>query len=357
MAERARLPRRAQVHQPAARLLAGLLFPVVLLVAACGSSEEKKPLGEWVNGLCSAAADFQRLSDAAGDRFAASDLSTVRSGKEAFATALADQAAARTAFRKAFDDLGQPDIDGGKEVVAAFRKRFDENDKRADEIKARVEAIPERADFVTEFAQIAEELAAQPFLPELEAVAARHSAVNDLIAAIEEDSDCARTIFVIDPADNPESEAWVAGICTALNTWITSLSRAADDLEVATNSAVTVADVERALIDFFEQGLADTRTLDRALERLSPPPVRDGEAIHRVFLDAGEDLVAAMERLTREARAADFSTIEQAEAESIRFQGLIEQLFGDVAASFDELQRYDPEGLDVLFQELPECQF
>lgn len=345
------------MHQPAARLLAGLLLPVVLLASACGSSAEKKPLSEWVNGLCSAAATFQRLSDAAGDRFAASDLSSVRSGKQAFATALADQAAARSAFRQAFDDLGQPDIDGGKEVVAAFRKRFEENDKRADDIKARVDAIPDQADFVTEFVQIADELAAPPFRPELEAIAARHAAVNDLIAAIEKDSDCARTIFVIDPATNPESEAWVAGICTALDTWITSLSRAAARLEIETDAAVTVAQVERALVDFFEQGLADTRDLDRAFNRLSPPPVRDGEAIHRIFLDAGADLVAAMERLTREARAADFSTIEQAEAESLRFQGLIEQLFGDVAASFDELQRYDPEGLDQLFQTLPECQF
>lgn len=329
-----------------------------LVAAACSGSTKTAPLGEWVEGLCRAADAFQSASDAAGERFAGSDLSDASAAKAAFADAVEEQEKARSDFRKAFGDLGRPDIDGGKEVIAAFEEQFEENDRRADELARRVADIPESGDFLSEFLTIIEGTETPEFRPRLEVVARDHPEVNDLIAAIDADPDCARVIFQADAAAaDAGKEAWVSGVCTALGAWVDALTGGAQRLESDVDAAATPEDVRRTLIDFFEQALTDTRTLQRDIGRLSPPPVADGEAIHLVFVTASDDLVAALERLAREARTVDFSSLSTAQAESDRLSQLIDQLFGDVAASFDELDRYDPEGLDEFFRTLPECQF
>ena len=342
---------------PAYRLAAALLLPLAFIASACGDSPKKTPLADWVDGLCRAAAALDRDRDTVVEEFSSTDFSKTAEAKKAFAETVEKQRELAKTFRSAVDDLGQPDIDGGKEVVRAFEEQFKENDQRTDDIAKRVAAIPDRADFLAEFQRIADQAGEPDFRAKLVLVAKDHPKVEDLIAAIDDDPDCSRVIFAASPATNPQSEAWVSGVCTALGAWIEALSTGADAINRKLDAAQTPGEVKRTLVDFFEQGLADTRALDRALKRLEPPPVRDGKEINRVFTTAGEDLVAAMERLTREVRSADFSTIEQADAEAARFVALIDQLFGDVAASFDELQQYDPEGLDVLFQELPECQF
>ncbi len=345
------------MHARALRLAAVALLPLALLASSCGDSTKKLSLDRWVEGLCKAAADFERASTAAGNALDAADLADTKAAKAAFADSIARQRDAQEAFRTAFADLGQPDIDGGKQVVDAFQKQFAENTRRTDDIEQRVAAIPDRADFLTEFRKIADAVGQPDFRPRLEAVAKDHPEVNDLIAAIDDDPPCARTLFNTGAASEAEKEAWVAGICTALSTWIGALESGANRLNRAVDSATTIPEVERILVDFFEQGLADTRALKRAISQLSPPPVRDGKAIHQVFLDGSDDLLAAMERLTREARSIRFTSIDQAMAESDRLASLTDQLFSEAAATFDRLQDYDPEGLDDLFQALPECQF
>jgi hypothetical protein len=343
--------------RPSSLALALAMLPLALAAASCSGSTKTAPLGEWVDGLCRAGAIYQTVSDAAGETFARADFSDTKAAKAAFARAIDVQREAQKTFRSSFDDLGQPDIDGGKAVVQAFRDQFSENTKRVDDFANRVAAIPDSADFLTAFDKIADQVEEPDFRGRLEAVARDHPAVNDLIAAIEADPDCASVFFPSDAAaSEAEKEAWVSGVCTALNNWVESLSTGADRLSSNVDAAATPADVRQLLVDFFEQGLTDTRNLQRALRRLSPPPVRDGEAIQAVFTDAADDLVAAMERLTREARSLEFTSPAQAIAESDRLISLIEQLFGNVATSFDALQQYDPEGLETYFQTLPECQ-
>lgn len=337
--------------------LALLLLPLALVAAACGDATKNVALDQWVDGLCKAVADYDKAAEAAGEAFIDADLADTKAAKAAFAESLARQRDAQKAFRSAFADLGQPDIDGGKQVVDAFKAQFDENTKRTDDVEKRVAAIPDRADFLTEFLKIADDIGQPDFRPKLEAVAKDHPKVNDLIAAIEADRPCARTLFTIDAAAEPESEAWVSGICTALGTWVQALTDGADRLDRDVARAVTVAEVERILVDFFEEALTDTRALKRSIGQLNPPPVKDGQAIHQVFVTASDELVAAMERLTREARSVSFTSVAQAQLESDRLITLIDRLFSDAAATFDELQQYDPEGLDELFQTLPECQF
>lgn len=335
-------------------------FALLALVAAgCSDSTLSTPVREWVDGLCRAAATYQSATDAAGNTLANADLADTEGAKAAFARAIDQQRAAQKAFRSAFDDLGQPEIDGGKQVVRAFHDQFAENTTRTDDIARRVAEIPDSADFLTAFLDIADTVEAPDFRARLQAVARDHAAVGDLIATIDADPDCAAVIFQTDTpsAAEVEKEAWVSGICTALGGWVAAISTGADRLASDIDAATSPDEVERLLVEFFQQGLADTRTFQRDVGRLSPPPVGDGQAIHAVFVTASDDLVAAMERLTREAANLDFTALDQAIAESNRLTTLIDQLFGDVADSFDELQRYDPEGLDVYFQTLPECQF
>lgn len=339
------------------RLAVALLLPLTLLVTACGDSTTKSDLQTWTAGLCRAASAFKQASDAAGDKFAEADLTKTAAAKKAFADSIDLQREARKTFRQEFTKLGRPDIDGGKQVVEVFEEQFDENDRRTDDVAQRVAAIPDSADFLPEFQRIIDQVGEPDFRAKLVAVAKDYPKVEDLIAAIDADPACSRVIFSANPATDPAAEAWVSGICTSLGTWIQNLSDGADALNRRIDLAQSPDEVERNLVDFLEQGLADTRALDRAFKRLDPPPVDDGKEIHRIFTTASEDLVAAMERLTREARSIDFSSIEQADADTARFLALIDELFGDVGASFDALQQYDPQGLDELFQTLPECQF
>ncbi len=362
-----------------ARALTGRLMllvaalPLAAVITACGGGAKKVNAQEWVDSLCEAAADFDEARDNASSAFDEVDFTDTKGAREAFADATKEQKEIQKDFRSAFDKIGEPDIKGGDKVVKAFEAQFKENDQKTDEVAKLVEKIDDDADFVEEFLKILDEVEEPDFRGRLEDVAEDHPEVDEIIELIEDDPDCARVIFSEDegsttgPAPSPTrtgtagppkttNEKWVAGICTSLTDWVNALESANQSLQSKTDNASSAKDLKDLLVGFLKDGRAETVTLQREIRALKAPDVKDGEAIHRIFVDASNDLVKVFDGLIKEAEGLDASSLAKVTADLERFVDRVEGAFDEVADSFNALDQYDPQGLDELFQTRPECQ-
>lgn len=354
-----------------------LLFaalPVAALVASCGGDSAKKVDAEaWVADLCEAAAEFAEARDNTGSAFEEVDFTDTKAAKEAYAEAIQEQKDVQKDFREAFGKIGEPDIKGGDKVVKAFEDQFKENDEKTDDIGDLVADIDDDADFVDEFLKIADEVGAPEFRTRLERVAEDYPEVNDIIDLIDDDPDCREVIFsdsedvTGEPSPSPTrapagappvttNEKWVAGICTALAGWVSDLESADAAFQSKIDSAAGAQDLKDLLIDFLEEGRTETLNLQREINDLERPDVSDGEAIHKVFTDAGVDLVKVFDNLLAEADKVDASSLTQVTSDLERFVLGVEAAFAEVSESFRALDQYNPEGLDELFNTRWECQ-
>ncbi|HQW51864.1 MAG TPA: hypothetical protein PL082_07395 [Tepidiformaceae bacterium] len=353
-------------------LLAAL--PVAAFSTACGSDTKKVEAEEWVEALCEAAADFDEATDEIGDKFAEVSLDDTAAAKDDTADLLKEQKDAAKDFRADFGKIGQPDIDGGAKVIDAFEDQFKENDDRIGEMSDRVADIDEDADFMEAFMEIADDIGEPDFRSKLEDVADDHDEVEDLIALIDDDPDCAAIIFDEDEAasntDTPPTtrtpittapakttnEKWVAGICTALTGWVGDLEDANTALQSDTEKAASAKDLKALLVDFLKDGRAETVNMRKEIAALKAPDVKDGAAIHKVFVDVSDDLVKVFDGLVTDAEKLDTSSLQKVADQLDVFVGRVESSFDEVGEYFDKLDQYDPGELDQLFQTRPECQ-
>lgn len=353
-------------------LVAGL--PLAALIAACGGGgAEKVEVEEWVEALCEAAADFDKARDNTGTAFEEVDFTDTTAAKEAYADAIGEQKDVQKDFRDAFDEIGQPDIKGGDKVVKAFEDQFKENDEKTDDVGEQVADIEDDADFVEEFLKIIEDVGDPDFRGRIEDVADDYPDVDEVIDLIDEDPDCARVIFseeeaaTIDPEPSPTSttstapatttnEKWVAGICSSLTGWVADLEGANSALQSKIDGAASAGDLKKLLVAFLEDGQSETVNLRREIAALKAPDVDDGDAIHKIFVDASVDLVKVFDNLVSEAERLDASSLAKVTEDLDRFVEGVDSAFDEVAQSFDALDQYDPQGLDELFQTRPECQ-
>ena len=354
-----------------------LLFaalPFVALIAACGGGgAEKVAVDEWVDALCEAAADFDEARDNTGAAFEEVDFTDTKAAREAYADAIGEQKDVQKDFRADFDKIGEPDIKGGDKVVTAFKDQFKENDKKTDEVGDLVTDIDNDDDFVEEFLKIIDTVEEPDFRGRLENVADDYPDVDEIIDLIEDDPDCARVIFseeeaaTVDPDPSPTrttssgpavttNEKWVAGICTSLTGWVADLESANAALQSKIGGAASAADLKKLLVAFLEDGQAETVNLRREISALKAPDVDNGDAIHKIFVDASVDLVKVFDNLVGEAERLDASSLAKVTDDLDRFVQGVDSAFDEVAQSFDQLDQYDPQGLDELFQTRPECQ-
>jgi hypothetical protein len=361
-------------------LLCAVLPSIAL--AACGSNEEDELIAVdvWVRSLCSAAASFDTASDEAGETFIESDLEDTAEAKEAFAESIALQREAQKDFRDEFDELGKPDVEDPDAVIEAFREQFDENDELSGNIADEVANIDDDDDFVEAF--FALEFEEPDFRAKLEPLAEDDAGVQDIIDEVEANPDCAVTLFNADEdvepdpeptveqtatpsaievtpgptvAANPANEAWAAGVCGSLLDWVLDLEDANLDLQGEADAASSAEDLKQVLVRFLEQGLSDTEDFAFDMFFLDPPDVADGEAIHEVFIVVSEDLVFLFEDFVDEANAIDASSLSSVATDMEEFELRVGGAFEEIGAAFDELDQYDPEGLDALFATLPDC--
>jgi len=359
------------------RLLLLAALPLAAFISACGGDAKKVDAEDWVDDLCEAAADFDETTDEIGGKFAEVDLDDTKSAKKEVAGLLKDQKEAASDFRAAFDKIGQPDIDGGSKVIDAFKDQFKENDKRIGEMSDRVADIDDDDDFMEAFGEIAEDIGEPEFRSKLEDVADDHDEAEDIIDLIDEDPDCAAVIFDQDEATtNPPTsptttpgrtpvatapakttnEKWVAGICLALTGWVGDLEDANTSLQGQIDRAASAQDIKTLLVDFLKDGQSETVNMRKEMTALKAPDVKDGAAIHKVFVDAADGLVKVFDSLVADAQKLDTSSLQKASDQLEVFVGRVESSFDEVARTFDKLDQYDPGELDKLFQTRPECQ-
>lgn len=340
-----------------AALLAAVL-PSTILSACGGDDEERIAADVWVRSLCIAAGRFDRASDAAGEPFirvANQTPEDTASLKDAFAEAIDEQKAAQRRFREEFESLGKPDVDAADAVIKAFREQFEENDRRTDNVARQIAAIDDNADFFAAFEEL--EFDDPKFRAKLEPLAAPGNGVDDIVDAIDANSECAAVIFNedVEVTFNPVDVRWASGICTSLFDWILALDAANRGLEVEADQAETAEELKQILVNFVEQGLADTRQFEAAIRGLTAPQIADGEAIHSVFVGVAGELVLLFEGFVADANAVDATSVESVALDLQAFEQRVAASFEEVGQAFNELEQYDPEAVADIFATLPEC--
>ncbi len=172
------------------------LTTIPFILGACGGdSLEKVDVDDWVADVCDAAIDFE-------EEFldAASALDVIEDGdpgeiKDGVAKFTRDGAKAIDQFVKDVDDIGQPDIDGGAEVIKAFRGHAKAQKAILQKFKKDVGKLDDGDDddFRDEVFETLDDIDDPDFREELEDI--NENDVDDLIDEIDSDSDCASVLF------------------------------------------------------------------------------------------------------------------------------------------------------------------
>lgn len=364
----------------------GLLatLPLASFLGACSSSSSKKvAVDDWVSDLCDAAVDFDKASDKAGEAFLSADFEDTKEAKDAFKESVDKQKDAQKEFRDAFGKIGQPDINGGDKVIAAFKKQFDENDKMTNDVAKAVAKIEDDADFVEEFMKIADDFDTPDFREKLDELADDHDDVADLIDSIDADDQCSSVIFDQPGADDTAgneptvaprpsktatagktpattaaktaNEKWVATVCTSFGGWIEDIDNANKKLDSTLTGAKDAPALKKALVDFMKTGQTETKNLQKEIGALKAPDVKDGAKIQKTFNDATAQLVKVFDGLVADAEKVGTSSLSQTAADVDQLSAGIGAAFSEVGETFDKLDSLDAGELDALFDERPEC--
>lgn len=171
------------------------LLPVVFGACGGGSSLEKVDADDWVADVCDAAIDFQEdFLDAA------SVLDVVEDGdpdeiKDAVAEWTKDGAKIVDKFVEEVEDVGQPDIDGGAEVIKAFRAHAKAQKAILEKFKKDVNKLDDDDDddFRDGVFETLDDIDDPDFREELEDI--DENDVDDLIDEIDDDAECASVLF------------------------------------------------------------------------------------------------------------------------------------------------------------------
>lgn len=364
----------------------GLLaaVPLALFAVACGSSSNNKKVDadDWVAELCNVAIDFDKAGDEAGEEFLEVDFDDTKEAKEAFAKSISEQKDAQKDFRSDFEKLGQPDIEDGDKVVEAFEQQFDDNDDFTDKIADAVSDIDEDEDFLEEFSDILDDNTEPDFRDTLEDIAGDGDDVQDLIAEIEADEDCANVIFddeeIEDVSDEPTTPAtqsarptttsstpsaagnanqqWVRGVCTSYSGWVSDIQKANTDFQAKVGpAAANPAALKKVMVDFLKIGQAETRNLQREMNALRAPTGNDGPAIHKTFVDTANNLVGVMDGLVGDAEKLSTASDAQLAAEmGVLAQG-IGEAFAEASTGFEKLGQFNAPELKNIFNAEPSC--
>ncbi len=363
-------------------LLAAL--PLSAMLFACGGGSDKKvAMDDWVADLCEAAIDFNDASDKAGEGFLNADFEDTKGSKAAFKKGVDGQKKAQKTFRSEFGKLGQPDIDDGAKVIDAFNDQFKENDKVIADISKRVADIDDDDDFFEEFLKIADDFNTPDFRKALNDLADDSDDVQDLIDEIDADEECSSVIFDQPGADTANAEPtpkpaktavanktsvpptaaaakttnekWVSGICTSLSGWVADLEKANEKLDGTLKTAKDAPALKQALVDFLKAGQTETKNLQKEVGALKAPDVKDGGAIHKVFVDASAQLVTVFDNLVGDAQKVGTNSLAQTAADVDRLSQGIGAAFDSVATTFDKLDSYKATEIEKLFESRPEC--
>ena len=168
----------------------------VLPFAACGGSDlEKVDAEDWVADVCDRALDFDDdLNDAAAD------LAVIEDGdpdeiKDAIDAFVDDASDIIDEFVKDIEDIGQPDIEGGDQVIKAIRAHAKDEKDQLTKFKDEVNDLDDddEDDFRDDVISVLEDTEDLDLRDRFEDIDERD--VDDLIDEIDADSDCSSALF------------------------------------------------------------------------------------------------------------------------------------------------------------------
>ena len=336
-----------------------------LAVACGGGGSDRASLDDWVADVCDLARDYQPDFDSIQADFDAVDLETdPAKAHDQFISLLEEGRDIQKDMVADFKKLGEPDIEDGKAVVDAFVANFEEQGEMIDRlINGLKELDPEKDEYPFAFLAVLLSVGETESLRDrLDTLAEDNQDIEDLIAAIEEDPDCAKIVFELDDdfvvdedldLDATPVEDWVSGFCTAFVSYIDDLEAISDDLSVQDVNDLESA--RQALVAAFEDARNRSEDLQFDIFFLGAPDIPDGADIQAALELGVSDIVTTFDLALSEAEALDTrdatTFLRDVEALTRRF----EEAFDELASSFDALDAYDTSEIDRLAEELPEC--
>lgn len=182
-------------------LRSGLAFAglssAALLFASCGGGDslEKVDADDWVQDVCDEAVDFEEDFSRAGEDLSVvneGDPEEIKDGIDEFvdsATSLIDE------FVEAVEEVGEPDIDGGGDVIQAIRDHADDQKGSLTDFRDDVNDLDDddEEDFRDDVLDLLDESEQFDLRDRLEDLDERD--VDDLVDAIDEDPACSATMF------------------------------------------------------------------------------------------------------------------------------------------------------------------
>ena len=171
-------------------LLSGVFF------ACGGDSLEKVDAEDWVEDVCDEAADFDvDLSDAAGDFFEVVDEGDPDEIKDAAGEFEDATEETIDAFVKAIEEVGEPDIEGGSDVIKAIRAHANERKEAFADFRGDIDDIDEDddEDFRDAVFDLLDDFEDTDLRDRLEDI--DENDVDDLIDEIDATDDCGLVMF------------------------------------------------------------------------------------------------------------------------------------------------------------------
>lgn len=151
------------------------------------------------------------------------------------------------------------------------------------------------------------------------------------------------------------NEKWVAGVCTSFSGWVDDITTAETKLQDSLGSASSAQDLKQKLVDFLKTGQTETKNLQKELNSLKAPDVKDGDKIQKIFTDAAAQFVTVFDKTVSDAQKIDASSLSKVTDDLESFETTISDSFGNLDSAFNGLDQYQNTELENLFQSRPEC--
>jgi hypothetical protein len=151
------------------------------------------------------------------------------------------------------------------------------------------------------------------------------------------------------------NEKWVAGICKSFGGWVEDITTAEADLQESLVDTSSASDLKKKLVDFLKTGQTETKNLQKELNALKAPDVKDGAKIQKIFTNAAGEFVKVFDRTVSDAQKIDDSSLSKVTTDLEKFEQQISDSFGNLDAAFSDLDQYQNADLEELFATTPEC--
>lgn len=169
------------------------------------ASSGNQSLDKWLKAVCDAAKAYNATTDKLSLELDKVDLEKdPKGGKATLLDVYGRGRKAQDEAVKAVNKAGTPDIKGGADVKKALDNALKTNQQALDGVISKIKAAdPKADDFIDKVDQAYNEAESDHFRADLEKIAAKQPAAQDVIDGFDADEDCAAVVFSGDTAARP----------------------------------------------------------------------------------------------------------------------------------------------------------